>query len=761
MMRSVTGNSIPFVKDLVLVGGGHAHVEVLKRFGMKPLSGMRLTLISKDPWTPYSGMLPGYLAGHYTREQSHIDLRPLCRFAGAQFFVGRVTGLDLNAGQIICENRPNVRFDFLSCDIGSTPSTQGIPGAREFALPVKPVDGFIEGWARIEKRIESGVPGGLRIVTVGGGAGGVELTLALQHRLLERFPKVARNASFQIVTASASILPGHNDDARRRFLRLLSERNVELTSGERVAKVEATRIHCASGLVIDHDVLIWVTHASGAPWIRESGLETDSDGFIAVNAGLQSMSHSNVFAAGDVAGVIDHPRPKSGVFAVRQGPPLAANLRRALTGRPPRPFKPQREFLSLISSGDRYAIASRGKWAVEGAWVWRWKNWIDNRWMSNYRQLSEMRGRSTPLPDTVADPAFIKDYLATPMRCGGCGAKVGQTVLQRVQARLKTTVRADVLVGVDDGDDAAVIVVPENRVTVQSVDYFRCFINDPFVFGQIAANHSLGDIYAMGAEPQSALAIAVLPFAAEGLMEEQLFQVMSGAVDVLNRHQTALAGGHTGEGAELAFGLAMQGLVDPERLLRKHGLQPGDRLILTRGLGTGILFAADMQGRARGEWIESAIAGALRSQRDAASILRSHQATACTDVTGFGLAGHLFDLINHSNVNADILFEEVPILEGAAELSAGGVKSSFQHENIRIRRAIAPPPKQIVEDARFPILFDPQTAGGLLAGVPDARAVKCLEALVKAGYTEAKLIGTVQPLKLDGPTSATPEIRLS
>jgi selenide, water dikinase len=505
--------------------------------------------------------------------------------------------------------------------------------------------------------------------------------------------------------------------------------------------------HLLTARGVEHalDEILWVTAAGAAPWLAGSGLHVDAQGFIAVNDTLQSVSHPSVFAAGDIASVQRYPRPKSGVFAVRQGRPLADNLRRALSGRTLHPFRPQNRFLSLISTGDKFAVASRGNWTLEGSWVWRWKDQIDRRFMRKYGELPEMvQARQPVVAGGVADAAAIKEISAIAMRCGGCGAKVGSTVLDRALGQLHPYSRPDILIGLDAPDDAAVAQVPAGKVTVHTVDYFRSFIDDPYVFGQIAANHSLGDIFAMGGEPQSALAIVTLPFGLEAKVEDQLSQLMAGAMRVLNDARTALVGGHTSEGAELAMGFAVNGLADRERLLRKGGMRPGDRLILTKPLGTGTLFAADMRQRAKGRWIDAAVVSMVQSNRAAAISLHQHGASACTDVTGFGLLGHLVEMTKPSEVDVELILSAIPLLDGALDTVRLGILSSLQAQNVRLRRAVRDV-NMFAENDRFPLIFDPQTAGGLLASVSADQADACLAELHQLGYQQAAIIGTVRP----------------
>ena len=744
---------VPVVKDLVLIGGGHTHVAVLERFGMHPVAGVRLTLITRDIHTPYSGMLPGLVAGHYDFDDAHIDLAPLSRFAGARLLHRAAVGLDLDRRHVICDGRPPVPYDLLSINIGSTPSFRAVPGAVDVAVPVKPISTFVARWERLRARVAS-ASGPVRIGVVGVGAGGVELTLAVQfalRRVLAEAGRPAETLEFHLFGAGPTILPTHNRGMRRRLERVLRERGVRVHLSQAVTSVSDGLITCADGATVVLDEILWVTQAGAAPWLREAGLDVDAGGFVRVDDTLQSTSHTGVFAAGDIAAVVNHPREKAGVFAVRQGPPLADNLRRVLLGRSPRPFRPQRRFLTLVSTGGRHAVGARGPWSFEGAVIWRWKDWIDRRFMSKYRDLPAMATGATPAVEPgLASPEVLREISTASMRCGGCGSKVGATPLDRVLEQLRPVQRDDVLVGLDAPDDAAVVTVPPGKALVRTVDAFRAIVNDPFVFGQITANHCLGDIFAMGADAQTALAIATVPFGLDSKVEDTLVQLLSGAVTVLNDAGAALVGGHTSEGAELALGLSLTGLVDPDAVLKKTGLRPGDRLVLTKGVGTGTLFAAEMRMRAKGRWIADAIASMRQSSRAAAAVLRGHGATACTDVTGFGLLGHLVEMTKASGVDVRLALASVPVLDGALETSAAGLLSSLHPHNVRLRRAVADVERAAL-DPRYPLLYDPQTAGGLLAGVPGDRADACVDDLRAQGYAQAAVIGVVESRGDDAP----------
>ena len=739
----------PVLRDIVLVGGGHSHVGVLRRFGMRPIPGVRITVICRDTHTPYSGMLPGYIAGHYAYDDVHIDLRRLAGFAGARFFGDEAVGIDRAARKVLCRTRPPVPYDLLSINIGSAPLLGDVPGAAAHAVPVKPIHAFNGRWLALLDRVLDH-KGAQSIAVVGAGAGGVELTLAMQFRLRKELRALGREAEaprFHLLEAGPQILPTHNEAVRDGFMRVLKARGVELHLNAKVDRVEAGRV-LAAGSPIDVDEVIWVTRAAGADWLRATGLALDDAGFIRARDTLQSETDPDIFAAGDIANVVNYPREKAGVFAVRQGPPLADNLRRAVEGRPLEPYHPQEKWLALISTGDRNAIASRGGLHAEGAWVWRWKDWIDRRFMQKFTGLPAMDDSplrpAAPSPVKLEAEEAAQAISAIAMRCGGCGAKVGASVLSRALGGLNPIERDDVLIGLKAPDDAAVVRVPPGKVLVHSVDFFRAFIDDPYVFGKVAANHALGDIFAMGAEAQSATAIVTVPPGLESKVEDVLTQMMTGAIEVLNEAGCALVGGHTGEGAELALGFAVNGLIDEGAVLKKGGLRAGDVLILTKPIGTGTLFAAHARLQARGRWIDAALDSMVQSNRLGAQCLVGHGATACTDLTGFGLLGHLVEMTRASGVDAQIDLAALPVLEGAEETAQAGILSSLQPANVRLRRALRNQ-AAMANHPRYALLFDPQTAGGLLAGVPAPRVESCLAGLRALGYAKAAAIGRVLP----------------
>ena len=727
----------PDVRDLLLLGGGHSHVQVLKHFAMQPLPGVRLTLISDDYVSPYSGMVPGYIAGHYSLDEIQIALEPLCRRAGARFICAKVIGLDRDSGRVLMAGRPALRYDVLSINSGAQPNLHGLPG-----IAVKPISGFLTQWPELLASTSceatgdpaSSAPSKNGVALVGAGAGGVEVAFACRASMPAQVP---------IKLIGPTLLPGLNRAARKLVRQAMREKNIEYIA-QRVTNActaaDGFRLSLDNESVEEAMQLLWVTDVRAPHWLAESGLDCDDKGFVRVNTFLQSVNDRHIFVAGDAAHLQGRERAKAGVFAVRAAPILAANLARAVQGLPLQgpnsQFRPQNNFLTLIGLGapdQPDALAIRGAWALRGKLFWRLKNWIDQRFIRRFNELPAMDAPSLDLPAPLA--AALPD---DPMRCGGCGAKLAADPLKRVLQKLPSQSAAHVTLGI--GDDAAE-VRHGTGATLLSVDGFRAMIDDPYLLGRICAHHSLNDLYAMGAQPVSALALATIPFMAEAMMEDDLHQLLRGVVDVLNASNTPLVGGHSAEGAELSIALTVTG-TPGQTTLTKAGAQEGDTLILTKPLGTGVILAGSM----RGIHVPGAVAGAVNcmdsSNAASVEILRDCGVNALTDVTGFGLLGHLSEMLRGSGCGVSLRLKEIPLLPGALLMAKQGVASSLQAAN-----ALALADFTLAADLdpeRLALLSDPQTSGGLLASVPARQADACLKAL-QAQQIDAAKIGEIVP----------------
>jgi selenide,water dikinase len=723
--------------DLILVGGGHTHIQVLRAFAMAPEPGVRLTVIVDRPVAVYSGMVPGLVAGQYRREELEIDVRPLARRARAGFVVARATGLDPHARRIRLDGRPPLAYDTASFDVGSTVAGLELPGVREHALATRPIGRFVGEVEALLARARG--RDAFRLVVVGGGAAGVELAFAFRERLRREGVRVP---AVSLLEAGSRLLPGLPAGAARRVERAARAHGLAIRLEAEVAAVRPGALELAGGEAVACDALVWVAGAASLALFRDSGVATDPRGFATVRPTLQLLEHDEVFAVGDCAHLAASPVSKAGVYAVRQGPVLVRNLRARVAGGRLVPYRPQRGFLALLNLGDGQAIGAKWGLAFQGQWVLALKDRIDRRFMDRFQALAR---DGTVRAGFAREPAM--DH--ADMVCGGCAAKVGESVLTRALGRLGAVSDPAVVLGLATPDDAAAVRTERGELVVSSVDAFRAFTDDPYLVGRVAALNAASDLWAKGVAPRFALAQVSIPDTDPARAEETLYQVLAGARAELDREGITLLGGHTTTGTDLSVGFAVFGTAPAaEGLLRKGGVAPGDRLVLTKPLGTGVLFYADMRGLARGEWMDAAVASMLRSNALAARAARAGGVSASTDVSGFGLAGHLGEMLRASAASARVDLEAVPLLPGVASLLARGHRSTFHGENAQARRALRIAPAAAARP-ELDALFDPQTSGGLLLGVHPARAPALVAALAAGGDVQAAVIGVVAPPRAD------------
>lgn len=716
-------SSPPIEKHVILVGAGNAHLVVLRQLAMNPVPEISFTLVNPSAEAPYSAMIPGLIAGDYQPDEATVDLSRLCRIAGARFVQGEVERVDPACRTVTIPGRPDLRYDALSLSLGSHP---WIPGG-ESAGSMRPLGFLVQRIGRLADKLAAN-PRPIRFAVVGGGASGCELALAIQARL-------GRYHGFQLVLVQAGerLVPAFPARAGKIMRAVLATRNIEMHLGRRVIGRDQRGLTLEGGGRIECDEVLWATNAAPALALAKCGLATDAAGFLVVDSRLRSVSHPEVFGTGDGVCLREYPRlAKNGVHAVRQGKTLWVNILAGLRETALAPWRPQWATLSLLNTGDGEALATWGPLATKGALWRRWKDRIDRRWMSMFHDLSPMETAE----EGVEQPR---------MRCGGCGSKVSTDVLGAVLKELDTGSDPRLIVGARDGEDASAHLMdpglygePGSVVEVQTVDHFKSFIDDPYLFGRIAALHAVSDIFAMNARPFCALAVATVPYARGPIQQDLLREMLAGACRELRALGVVLSGGHTTEGAELSLGLAVTGHGERDRLFRKGALRPGDLLVLTKPVGTGAILAAWMRGKCRNEWLKGAVDSMLVANANAAAVMARHGVAGCTDVTGFGLAGHLLEMLDASGLGCRLASSAVPVLAGFSQAAAMGILSSLQPDNQRlghrVESSIGPAPEW---------LFDPQTSGGLLAGVSPEKAGALIGDLIAAGADKVAVVGQV------------------
>lgn len=364
---------------LVLAGGGHAHLFVLRELVRQRPDNLTVTLVTPFERQLYSGMLPGWIAGRYQLDELSIPLAPWVKRAGIAVVQDRIARLDMAEGVAYTAQGELLGFDTLSLAVGSEIALRGIPGAERWGVPLRPLEDFVATWSALGPRLaEADRP---FIVVVGAGAGGTEVALAIGAAM-----RAAGNGAQIYLITGGTLLAGHGDAARQRVARALTRAGVRVFDGA-ARRIDSDHLVLEDGSTLPSDMTLIASGAAAPAWLRSTPLEHDESGFVKVDPYLRSVSHPNVFAAGDVATMVDAPRDRSGVYAVRAGPPLAENLLRMADETPLRRYDPQRVALYLLATQPDRAIASWGRFAWEGGWVWRWKDRIDRRFIAEFRDV--------------------------------------------------------------------------------------------------------------------------------------------------------------------------------------------------------------------------------------------------------------------------------------------------------------------------------------------------------------------------------------
>lgn len=717
---------------VVLLGIGHTNAHILRMWKMKPIPNAQLVCVSDFPIATYSGMLPGVLAGQYPVEAMEIDLVRLSNSAGARLVIGKVSGLELEKRQLLFADRPPLKFDLLSIGIGSRPSFKNVEVASESGLiAVKPMQTFLR---RLREKFASlnGSEVQNRIAIVGGGLGSIEIAFCLHNRMqtdpswLEmdknKFPEIT------LITGSQRLGSGLLESTAAKVTQQLDSCGIKYRRGLRVAKIGIDTIEFSDGTSMPADIVVWATSAVAPPMLKTLNLETDEAGFLSTRPTLQTKTDDRVFAVGDTGTIIGGETAKAGVFAVRQGPILWRNIKKSLRKQALESYEPQRGFLKLINTGNDRAIAEYRGRSYYGRWCWKLKDYIDLKFMKMYQDYSLMEMKPEPIDDESA------------MRCLGCGGKIGSQILSQVLSELEVPPHDDVIIGLEQPDDAAVIKTADNQVTV-TTDFFAAPFDDPYLVGRIATLNSASDCFVMGAQPTAALAIVQLPLGHPRAQMQVMHELMAGSVCELKKMGATIVGGHSIEGPRTMIGYTILGKQIGQPMT-KGGLSAGDQLILTKPLGTGVLLAALMQSKLHGRDYPQLMSSMLQSNQIALDLIRDFPISAITDVTGFGLAGHLAEMLMASKKSASIAMDQVPLLSGCQELINGGVESTLAEDN----RAVAGSIELVCNDLNsgdYASLFDPQTGGGLLFGIAESQVDPVVSFLGNNGFDAATCIGII------------------
>ena len=703
-----------FEKDLVLVGAGHTNCLFIKMWAMKSNVSLRVTLINSDPISSYTGMLPSLVAGLCAKSDAQINLFELCRASGVRLIIDTVKEIDKKQSQLVCKTGRVVNFDLLSINIGSN-SLPLINGFRKYGCSVRPLAVFHERWEKFLQSLNSNsCP---VICIIGGGLASIELSFAMDIRLRKMGIE-----NFNIKIFERGTAFGKLSQSQQRYLKAKATlRKIEIIENTVVREVSTDGLIKENGKLVHAGFIVSCIGPQPNDLIKNSKIE-NRDGYASVDKTLKVKGLNNVFAVGDCADFPSQAVDKSGVYAVRQAPILYKNILKLLSKKELVHFKPQSDYLKLIIYEGTSAILLRNGIAFSGKWVWSLKKYIDKKFIKNFKKVSE--NASKKLKSIGND--------SKRMLCGGCGSKVGNVILE---ASLKNISYADSEHIVSEiGDDAAVLKI-NSSFQALTTDHLRSFTNDAWLQSKITAIHALGDLWAMGSNPDIALTNIIIPESSNEIQKRTIKEIIDGANSVFDAEGVKIVGGHTSLGKEIVIGFTLGGFSE-KRPKTVDKACAGDQIILTKPLGSGVLLAGEMRFEGEAQDLKNLFDDMSKSQSSISKVL-SGAANSMTDITGFGLAGHLLNIISKSKLGAKIFLDQIPLYSGVHNLIAKDIRSSiFENNYMYAQRMI------IKTTANTDILFDPQTSGPLLATIPKAKVKGVLGASEESGF-ECKVIGEV------------------
>ena len=690
-------------KDLVLLGAGHSNIEVIKKFGIKPIDGLRLTVISNSYFSTYSGMLPGYLQGIYEWNEINIDLVKLCRAYGHRLIISNVIKIDTKNNLVFLENRPSINYDFLSINLGIKTDSSKIKGAEKNCLKLKPISSIKENF---DKLLEfNKVNKNNDIVIIGAGAAGFEVALALDENLKRKNIK----NNIILLSKNSSVLNQFNKKAEFIAKNTLKKCNVKFLNYAEVVIVTSNYILLKDGRKIFCKLPILATNSSPLSLLKKSDLPLTKNGSILIESNLLVSGYNNIFSSGDISEIKGNSMPKAGVYAVKQGKILAKNIKKLYLQKKLSQYKPQKHFLSIIGLQNHRALAIKSIFSIKGKLLWSIKKYIDKKFIEKYT----LYNKNNYLQENQIEPVLNK------MQCKGCGSKIPQSILDRVfeENTKKGSLDAD--------------KVPNTKNIFQTTDIISSIVSDPFEFGNISAKHALNDILASNTKPLAAQMIVSLPPAINEINKRDLIQLKSGADYAMKQANCKIIGGHSYSNNDDQIYLGFSIIGKKKKYVKPKKIKKG-KLYITGKIGSALVFAAIEKKIISGIYSEEVINTMKKSNYEIFKIFYKFNMQYITDISGFGLAIHAHNLLlRHSDLNGlEISLKKIPLYEGAIKALKNNVKSSLNDSNKNSIINNLRVDYNKINTKHLNCLFDPQTAGGFLF-ILDATQKKILDELDK------------------------------
>ena len=720
---------------VILVGGGHSNIQVIKAWVMNPPTNAKLILISNNAYAPYSGMLPLHLMGKYSFDEIHFDLRRICSLANVDFIEAEVTAIDRKKQLIMLKERPNVSYDIVSINVGITPAQNFQHEQKDFdkcLFSLKPISNLIKSFDYfLTLAMSWSKEQNIKISIVGGGAAGVEVALALSIRL----KKLKQNHQIVLFQRSDKLIKNQHYKASQLALEKLQLAGIEVILRTEITKLSKERLYDVQGESYQTDFTFISTDAKAPLWFKSSKLPINEAGFIKVNESLHLDDDDCFYAAGDCIQFSSFSLAKAGVYAVRQGPVLKNNIFYKLGYKKKKiTYKPQKTILGLIHCGEDETIYAKGKIVTSGKRYFQLKDYIDRKFMDNFslpfyqhfrKKMKEMKEIEYLRPEEVNT-------------CGGCGSKVSPELLFGILHSEEFKQFHEVLPAILD--DAPSFETVSGHIS-SSIDGFRPFIKDPYLFGKIATLHALSDLAANGAKPLNVNLSITTKIAPQKFQQYELKQMMYGICEVLKRHNIKMIKGHTNEGIESSLTLSVNGTAN-KHSFKKNNINENEYLVLTKPIGSGILLRSLMLGECQGDWCTELIQELSKDNLEILSLLESFSISAITDVTGFSLLGHLSEMLEGQKLYAEINYETIKLMKGVKELLISNITS---HLGPKLEKYYSP----LVENCSgfdLRAMFDPQTNGGLLITIKMEQAEHFLRKLKEKNFCSATIIGEIKTL---------------
>ncbi|MBF95707.1 MAG: Selenide, water dikinase [Alphaproteobacteria bacterium MarineAlpha9_Bin4] len=672
-------------KDLVLLGAGHSNIEVIRYFGKLKLEGLRITLISKHTHTTYSGMVPGYIEGEYQWNDINVDLVKLCYRNDIKIIIGEVTKVLGEQKKVFLKNRPPIEFDFLAVNLGIKSKTENIIGANKFALSLKPI-------SEINKILKNILASKSKnIVIVGAGAAGVEVSLALKKRLIKT--NVKKNII--LIAKGNSLMKSYNQSVSKKLNKELKKNNIQIRYNSSVTKIKKNYIEINNKDKVLSSCTLLATNASAPDVLKKSDLSLSINGFIEVTRELQSKNFKYIFASGDIADIENLKLVKAGIYAVKQAKILKVNLRNFFLKKELKCYLPQKSYLSLIGTANGKAIANKSILTLRGTFFWKLKKFIDRRFINKYSVIGFKENNLDQIKST--EPI---DYA---MQCNGCGSKVPQNVIKNIFSK-------NYMIGSNDAD-----LIYGTKDLVHTVDVITSLIDDDYLMGRIAAKHSLNDLIAANSYLVSTQMMLGVPKSSTTIQKRCVYQIKEGALSIFKEFNIKINGGHTYsvDDEKSTVGFSLIGKMK-NRFTKNNKDNNKLKIYMTGKVGTALVIAALRQNKISGKYYHEVIKEMTKSNFVIYEAFKKYNITDITDISGFGLALHLKNLLirNKRFKGANIYLDKIMILKGAIEAMKCNVLSSLSYSNksnLNNYLEIKSNKNDILD-----ILFDPQTAAGFL-----------------------------------------------